>query len=152
MHPFMKQISMTHSCAVLYREKALGDLGLSGCHPPYLLALYRTPGVSQEELSRRLNVNKYTVARQLAALESAGYVRREPSPEDRRATLVYPTAQALAVEERIREANRAWAAYLTGDLTAEEQETLSRLMQRIARRAEDYVKGGGRPCGSSADT
>ena len=143
MHPFMRQISITYRCAMRYRERELSDTGLAGCHTPYLLALYRREGQTQEELARYLNVNKSSVTRQLAALEEKGYIRREPDPDDRRSMLVYPTERALALRDRMRHTLRDWSAYLTADFTDEERETLSRLMGRVAERAEAYVKGGG---------
>ena len=142
MHPFMRQISVTYRCAMRYRERELADTGLAGFQTPYLMALYRHEGLTQEELARELNVNKSSVTRQLAALEEKGYVRREPDPEDRRSMLVYPTDKANALKERMRHVLRDWSAYLTADFTEEERETLSLLMARVAERAESYVKGG----------
>ena len=142
MHPFMRQISVTYRCAMRYRERELEDTGLAGFQTPYLLALYRHEGQTQEELARYLNVNKSSVARQLAQLEEQGYIRREPDPEDRRSLLVYTTDKADALQERIRRVLRDWSAYLTADFTEEERETLSCLMGRVAERAEAYVKGG----------
>ena len=143
MHPFMRQISVTYRCAMRYRERELEDTGLAGCQTPYLLALYRQEGLTQEELARSLNVNKSSVTRQLAALEEKGYIRREADPDDRRSLRVYPTDRAVALQERMRRVLRDWSAYLTADFTDEERETLSRLMSRVAERAEAYVKGGG---------
>ena len=152
MHPFMKQISVIYRCAMMYRENELGETGLAGNHTPCLLALYRNPGISQEELARQVHNNKSTITRQLAALEAGGYVRREPSPDDRRATLVYPTEKALALQGRIRSILRGWNDYLTADLTEDERETLSRLIERVTERAERYVNGGDSTCGSSENT
>lgn len=141
MHPFMRQISVTYRCAMRYRERELSDTGLAGCQIPYLTALFRHEGLTQEELARELNVNKSSVTRQLGSLEEKGYIRREADPEDRRSMLVYPTEKALALRERLRRVLRGWSDYLTADLTDEERETLSRLMGRVAGRAEAYVKG-----------
>ena len=138
----MRQISVTYRCAMRYRERELEDTGLAGFQTPYLMALYRHEGQTQEELARYLNVNKSSVARQLAQLEEQGYIRREPDPDDRRSLLVYTTDKADALQERIRRVLRDWSAYLTADLTEEERETLSLLMSRVAERAEAYVKGG----------
>ena len=148
----MRQINITSRCATLYRERELSGTGLAGCQTPYLLALYRRPGISQEELARDLNVNKSSVARQLAAMEKEGYIRREPSSGDRRILLVYPTEKAHALHEQLSQILRAWSGYLTADFTQEERETLSRLMGRVARRAEAYVKGVEPPCEPSSDT
>ena len=143
MHPFMRQISVTYRCAMRYREHELQDTGLAGCQTPYLTALYRHEGMTQEELARYLNVNKSSVTRQLAVLEEKGYIRREPDPEDRRSLLVYPTDKANDLKERMRRVLWDWNRYLTEDFTDEERDTLARLMSRVAEKAEAYVKGGG---------
>lgn len=152
MHPFMQQISITYRCAMRFREDELADTGLAGCQTPYLTALHRNPGISQEELARLLNVNKSSVTRQLSALEERGYIRREPSKADKRILLVYLTEQANALISRIFSCYRDWNNYLTQDFTDEEKETLSRLMVRIAARAEEYVKGGDCTCAPSENT
>ncbi len=152
MHPFMRQISITYRCAMRFRERELADTGLAGCQTPYLTMLYRQPGISQEELARALSVNKSTVTRQLASLEDKGYVRREPSACDKRILLVFPTEQAMNLIPRIFGCYGDWSSYLTEDFTPEEKEQLSRLMARIAARAEEYVKGGDSPCERSENT
>ncbi len=148
----MRQISITYRCAMRFRENELADTGLAGCQTPYLTALYRHPGISQEEMARELNVNKSTVARQLASLEDKGYVRRESSPADKRIILVHPTEKAISLKARLFSCYHDWNSYLTQDFTEEEQAQLSRLMARIAARAEDYVKGGEGVCAPSDNT
>lgn len=149
MHPFMQQISVTYRCAMRFREKELADTGLAGCQTPYLTALCRRPGITQEELARELSVNKSSVARQLCALEEGGYVRRESDPCDRRSLRVFPTQKTLDVMERIFRCYGEWNEYLTQDFTEEEKEQLSRLMLRVAQKATAYVKGGDCPCAPS---
>lgn len=152
MPPFMQQISITYRCAMRFREKELADTGLAGCQTPYLTALCRRPGMTQEELARELSVNKSSVTRQLSALEEKGWVRREADPADRRSLLVYPTQQTLDMMGRIFACYGAWSEYLTQDFSEEEKAALSRLMVRIAGRATAYVKGGECPCAPSDDT
>ena len=149
MHPFMRQISITYRCAMRYRERELADTGLAGCQTPYLTALYRRPGLTQEELAKDLNVNKSSVTRQLAVLEEQGYVRRESDPADKRSLLVFPTDKALDLRDRLFQCYREWNEYLTQDLSEEEKATLSGLMVRIAAKAEAYVKGGDGACAPS---
>lgn len=152
MHPFMRQISITYRCAMRFRERELADTGLAGCQTPYLTTLYRQPGISQEEMARSLNVNKSSVTRQLSVLEEKGYVRREADPCDKRIQLVYPTDKALELKGRLFQCYHDWNCYLTQDFTEEEQAELSRLMAKIASRADRYVKGGDCACAPSDNT
>ena len=152
MPPFMKHLLITHRCTMRYRERELADTGLNACHPPYLLALYREPGIAQDELARRMEINRSTAARQLASLESLGYIRREPAAEDRRSLLVYPTQKALDLQPRLMQTLRAWREYLTADFTPQEQELLSQLLARMAERARNFDKGENAPCAPSDNT
>ncbi len=140
MRAFTRQIAVTYRCAMRYREKQLADTGLGGCQTPYLTALYRRPGLTQEELAQELDVNKSSVTRQVAMLEEKGYVYRMSDEGDRRVLRVYPTEKALVLRERLYQVLRDWNAYLTGDFTEEERETLARLMQRVSERAEAWVR------------
>lgn len=152
MHPFMRQIAITYRCALRFREKELADTGLNGCQTPYLTALYRHPGISQEEMARQLNVNKSSVTRQLASLEEKGYVLRKADPADKRSLLIFPTEKALLLQERIFQCYGDWSRYLTRDFSPQEQETLSLLMGKIAAKAEEYVKGTEDKCAPSSNT
>ena len=58
MNSFMRCVSRTARCASLYRGEKLEKLGLNGCHHTYILAICRTPGISQEQLSRTIYINK----------------------------------------------------------------------------------------------
>ena len=140
MPSIMRFISSTYRAAMLYREHELEGTGLGPYQTPYLMALYNTQGISQEALSKRLNLHKSTVARQLSVLEKDGFVRREPDPDDRRQMLVFPTEKALGMEKRIRAILSSWSEDLLKDFTPEEASALYSLMARISYRASEIVK------------
>ena len=56
-------------CMNRYRTEQLAPLELKSCHAGYLLEICACPGITQEQLSRRIYANKSNVARQLAVLE-----------------------------------------------------------------------------------
>ncbi len=141
MSSFMRQISVTYRCAMRYRERELEDTGLTGFQTPYLLALYRRSGLTQEELARELDVNKSTVTRQLVCLEEKGYIYRMSDEEDRRVLRVYPTEKALALQDRLRHVLADWSSFLTEGFSEEERAFLMDKMMQVARRAESYVNG-----------
>ena len=95
MDSFMRCVSRTARCAALYRGEQLESIGLNGGQHTYILNICRNPGVSQEQLSRLLYINKSNVARQLANLEQNGFVTRIPDTVDRRVLRVFPTQKAL---------------------------------------------------------
>ncbi len=142
MPGFMKNINQIARCAEQYRAERLAPFGLSGCQYSYILNICRTPGISQEQLARQICVNKSNVARQLAQLEEAGFVRREPGERDRRITAVYPTQKAIQVCPRVQAVLGEWSRYITAELTEAEAEAVYTALEKMRRRAGDYLETG----------
>ncbi len=138
---FMKYITTVSRCSTLYRDKQLEPYGLTGYQAPYLPIVCAEPGITQDAIAQKLNVNRSTVTRQLTLLEEAGYVTRRRSDTDRRALEVYPTERAQEVLPTVKETHRAWKEALTEGFTEEELATLEALTARLAHRAET-LKGG----------
>ena len=139
MPSFTHSLNIIGRCTQMQRSVGLKKLGICGGQVPYLLRLCRCPGLTQEELAKALYFNKSTVTRQIAALEKQGLVRREPSREDRRCQLVYPTEQALEIIPLVRELVHGWNDYLLADMTADERDQLQALMERVSQRARDFI-------------
>lgn len=135
----MKYINLISRCAELYRAEKLGTLGLAPHHHTYVVHISREPGVSQEELCRRMHLNKSSVARALLKLERDGFCERVPDENDRRVLRVYPTKRMTDVYPSVVEVLREWKGFLLGDLCEEEVEMLSSLLARISVPAAQYA-------------
>lgn len=127
-------------CMNQYRTELLAPMALKSCHASYLLEICACPGISQEQLARRIYINKSNVARQLAILEENGYVTRRPGEEDRRVMRVYPTEKAQAALPRIQEIMGNWEEAVAMGLTAAEREKLSDLLEDMTRRASALLE------------
>ena len=139
MPTIMRQINIISRCAGLYRTDKLRGAELGACHHSYVLAICRTPGISQEELSRHICINKSGVTRHLSYLEEHGYVVRRQSETDRRVTLVYPTEKMQEMLPRVKEIVNEWNTYLTADLNEEELSMFRSVLDHIAQRAKKYA-------------
>ncbi len=135
----MRCISRTARCSQLYRSERLAEVGLNGGQYVYISNVCRNPGISQEQMSRQILINKSNVARQLASLEQNGFVRREPDAKDRRVMRVYPTERAMEVYPYIQQVLADWRHYLTEDFTDEEREQLDSLLERVLEKAAAYA-------------
>lgn len=76
------------------------------------------------------------VAQRLNRLESLGYVRRLPHPDDRRSTLVELTAVGRELVDRTLPDHLSTEERLLHDLSAEERDTLATLLARIGEPAD----------------
>jgi DNA-binding MarR family transcriptional regulator len=84
------------------------------------------------ELAARLGIVPRSATSVVDDLEAAGLVARQPDPHDRRATLVDLTPDGRKILTTLREKRRDVMAGQLARLTPEEQQTLARLLQRLA--------------------
>lgn len=140
MPALMHNIAAIYRCASAYRQEPLEALGLKAGHASYLVAICNTPGVTQDQLAKRIFINKSNVARQLVYLEDAGFVERRPSPDDKRAVLVYPTQKAIDAYPQIRQIFRDWESLVAEDLTPEEQAQMVQLLTKMRVRAAEWME------------
>lgn len=136
----MAAIKCISRCSTLYRAEALEAEGLGGYQQTYLLHICEKPGITQEELARRIYVNKSNCRRQVAALGEGGFVTRSTG-ENR------PSAAALFTH-RERETGVSHgdpgdggvepAAF--GGACPEEQEAVAGLLEKMKDRAVDILE------------
>ena len=78
---------------------AFDKFDLSPSHGYLLRLILSSPGLSQQAISDQLNLEKSTVARFLSKLESDKLVERRESKGDPRQKCVYPSKQAIGMED-----------------------------------------------------
>ncbi len=142
MPHIMGNFNITSRCASAYRDEKLMKFGLTDAQYPYVLKICKTPGITQDELSRQLCIHKSNVTRQVANLERNGFLSRSEDPSDRRIRHLYPTEKAIAQLPRIREVLRAWNRYVMEDFSEQEFTLLESLLERMCRRARLYFENG----------
>ena len=119
---------------------ALAELGSRGFSA--LGVVHRTGPVRVGEIADHLSVDLSVASRQIAALQEAGYVVREPDPEDRRAHRISITAEGTRV---LHESHRRMVdafEQAVGDWTEEE---LSALADGLNRLRDDFTGTAGTP-------
>jgi DNA-binding MarR family transcriptional regulator len=66
---------------------------LTGPQQLVMEALVRSDGLSLKELSKRVSLSHSTVSGIVDRLEKRGFLKRKPSPDDRRFTVITPSKQ-----------------------------------------------------------
>lgn len=140
MAHIVRDLTYISRCGAHYRNQKLEPFGITGRQAGSLLAICNEPGISQERLGRRVVLNKSNIARQLAAMEELGLVKREVSANDRRVSKCYPTEKSLEMLPEIRKIYRSWREHLLQDMTPQEQETLEQLLAKIKVRAGQWLE------------
>lgn len=127
-------------CGVQYRSDYLAPMGLKSIHASYLTEICANPGISQDKLARLIYINKSNVARQVAALEEAGFVERRVCGKDKRVMRLYPTEKTLDLLPQIQRIMEDWQSMLTQDLSEGEQTLLEAMLEKLKLRASAYME------------
>ena len=114
----------------IYVNNALKPFGVSSSECPVLMGAAIEEGVSQEELTRRIRIDKSATARALQSLEKKGFIERREDPEDRRVKRVYLTADGRLIAEKMRQVIGEW----TRSITCGQDEETIRLVENTLRQ------------------
>lgn len=128
-------ISILYRYGQSYLSRKLESYNIGSGQYIFLLILYRNDGISQEELSAHLKIDKATTAKALKKLVTEGYIKREIDSFDKRAYKVFLTPKALAIKPIVHEVMLSWENSLTCDLAEDEIILLRRLLEKMAQNA-----------------
>ncbi len=135
MPRFRNWIAVARANQIVRREmgEGLGAVGLDLPHYDVLAAVFRYPGMTQQELAVKLLVGRSNLSMLLPEMEKRALLERRADGKDKRLRRLFLTpegeAQAregLAVQVRLIE-------HMMAPLTAEECDAIGDLMRRLAR-------------------
>ena len=102
--------------------------------------------LSQQELARRLGLEKSTVSRLVAGMERRGWVSRARDPDNRRYFRLTLTSDGRSAAERVGQHLQSHHERLLGGLTPEERTALSTGLAALGRLLDEQ-HGGSAPGG-----
>src|SRR6476660_2602740 len=105
-----------------------------------LAAVHRCAPARVKDLAADLHVALSVASRQVAALEAAGYVEREPDPDDRRSARVTTTEAGDAALQTAHERIVGVFAAALADWSAADAEHLTSALRRLR---SDYERAAG---------
>ncbi len=125
----------------MFAGQLLRRIGLHPGQELVMMHLWELGPQRQTDLVRLMDSDAATMTRTVQRLEQAGFVRRRPSPTDKRASLIEPTTASRALR---REVERVWSqledlstAGLSDDERTAALHTLERLEENLVRAAAE---------------
>ncbi len=140
MIPINKTISIIERSNILYRNEVFKEYGLKGYQANYLLEINRHPGISQEELTKTMHIDKSNVARGLMHLSEMGYITRVQDQNDLRLLLLFPTEKGTDLTKIISSIFKNQRAHLLQDFNENEINTLMSYLDKLRIRAEELLE------------
>ena len=126
-----KYISIIHRTGSSFLSKEFSKFNIGSGQCMYLIHRYKNDGLSQEELTEILNIDKGTTAKSIKKLETEGFVMRVKDKNDKRINRVYLTPKALEIKDEFLSSINAWENTLTSNLSYAEKEQALTLLKKI---------------------
>jgi DNA-binding MarR family transcriptional regulator len=125
-------------------DEALAPHGLTLRQVGVLMALKRSPGLSNAELARGAFMTPQSMVELLSSMEGAGLVVRRPHPGGGRVLQAELTPAGTAALAACRSTMRETEDRLLADLSVGEQRELRALLARWLQSLRGYVPAGAR--------
>ena len=135
-----RYIALLYRMATLYLGQELPAVNISTGQYILLAELFDEDGLSQEELTQRVYVDKANTARAIKKLEEKGYVRRLPDENDGRIKRVYLQPSARVIEEKFWLIITGWSDIINKDIPKGKQEILINTLNKMADNASMFLK------------
>jgi DNA-binding MarR family transcriptional regulator len=117
-------------------HELLDELGLYRGQTSLLRALWEQDGLSQSELTERLNRSPSTITKTVQRLEKAGFVRRRPDDSDERVSRVFLTHAGHHVQPAVQDAWNKLDRQLFAGFSPQELAMLADLLTRVCHNIE----------------
>lgn len=135
-------ISILHRQSQIYINNSLKEFNITSAEYSFLLSLYRKEGVTQDELSCYLHIDKSATTRAIRSLEEKGLVTRNKDDIDKRFNRVYLTEKAINFKDKVRERIFHWSEFLAEDLDEETYDMVYNVLEKMVDKVEgtDFKK------------
>ena len=138
-----------HQICVARTSAVVGQAGLSPLQYGAMLHLSKAsgePGIDQNRLAQRINIDRNTASVLVEQLAKKGLIKRQVNGADRRARLLRLTPEGEALYARLRPAHAALNKDILAPITLREQKLLTSLLIRVieGNLAEQERRAGGR--------
>lgn len=128
---FGKHVSLIYRYSQIFFNAQLKKYNLGSGQYIFLINLFENNGISQEQLSDMVKIDKATTARAVAKLVNEHYVIRKVSETDKRAYNLYTTDKAEAIKPDLFAVLDAWNQTMLDDFSSQDKEILLKLIEKV---------------------
>lgn len=128
-------ISILYRYRKNYMNKRFKIYGSASGSSLLILSLYKKDGMSQEQISDLLKVDKGSIAKAIKKLEQENYIIRQEDVNDKRANKVHLTPKALALVPEIQSAIADWNKQVMAGIPIESQKIFLNCIEQMSKNA-----------------
>lgn len=139
---FGYRISQLHRLIARCIRRSMLPLGIEQGQVPFLAELFCEEGITQDDLSTRLHIDKGVTARQLARIEKAGLIERRTNAGNKRQKMVYLTPAMRMKCDDFRAPLRQLSEELVAGFTDTERQMALDLLDRMTQNLLTQIASG----------
>ncbi|MCT8978132.1 MarR family transcriptional regulator [Clostridium sp. CX1] len=121
-------------------NKKLEGIEIGSGQYEFFYLISQNQGISQKELSERLEIGKATTAKAVKVLMKNGYVRREKDLEDKRFYKLYLTEEGTKIAHLVTPALEEIMAIYSSGFTDEESVYVLKVLKKILNNVYNATK------------
>ena len=91
-------------------------------------------GIRQKAVAEKAGANQSSTSELISKLADTGYIRREPDPDDKRATLLFLTEKGKERAAEVQEGRKNLYGGVFDVLSEKEKKTLSDLLDKLLKK------------------
>lgn len=139
------QKSLTRIVTLLARKSqmcignVLNKYDLTAAEQPFFMALRRKEGITQDELTAIVCVDKSAAARAIKSLEQKGYIIRLKDEKDKRHNRVYQTEKAKQIGEEVAKELLDLNDMITKGINPEEIDIIYNALVKMNENSSDIL-------------
>ena len=131
-------ISILYRYGQSYLSKKMEPYNIGRGQLIILLYLNRNDGLSQQDLTEYIKIDKGCIAKSIKAMEDEGYITRSTDPDDRRAVKVFLTQKARDMMPVIKDVIKSWESALVSGLKDDEKQLAEQILYKMAKNAYNF--------------
>ncbi len=125
--PF-KAISILYRKSHIWLNNRCAEYGLTAAQAMVILIVCDFQSLTQDEISKRLGLDKSVIAKTVTKMEETGFLVRTTNPKDKRTYDIQPTEKAWEVYPFVQEQIDACFQRMTQQMSAQQQEAFKELL------------------------
>ncbi len=125
--PF-KSISILYRKSHIWLNSGCAQYGLTAAQAAVILIVCDFGELTQDDITKRLRLDKSVIAKTVSKLESSGFMVRTANAKDKRTYIIKPTEKAWQAYPYVKEQIDLCFQRMTSQMTDEERSEFKRLL------------------------
>lgn len=134
-----RYINQVYRQGISFLGKEYKEYGIGAGQYQFLVYLYIKDGLTHDELTEKIGVDKAATTRAISKLEEVGYITKVQDANDKRKYYIYLTKYAKEKREEILDTSKKWEREITKELTKDELEHLYSIFRKITCTTEENI-------------